>query len=266
MRRLKGERAPVVAFPTTRRKITYISFSLIGQLPFHGTALIYWLASLSTAGVHQPTRGLPDLCQVRAGRREAQVLLRKGVYPYGVHGFLGAIRRIPAFTPKEAFYSKLSGRTTSAIRSRLTPPCAKGLEGLRLQTMGGLPRPLQPHRRCSSWRMCSRPFRKNMSRGVQARSCQTTTRALASSWDALLRKTGIELENCSTTQTNMHLFHREGFPDFDATYPWCPYERHAKRQQPHGRRLRFLQAGHLHPYIEGRTICTGGPCFSFLSR
>ena len=171
----------------------YISFSL-GQLRFIDSAQ-FLPASLIVANK-------PEAFQITARYEPAELLMRKGVYPYEYMDSWESFAE-PKLPPKEAFFSKLSDQHISDEEYRHAP-CV--LEVFNCKTMVDYH---DLYNRSDVLLLADvfETFRKTCLRqyGLDPTHYYTSP-GLA--WDALLKKTGVELE--LLTDYDQHFFIEKG--------------------------------------------------------
>ena len=213
-----------------------ISFS-IGQLRFIDSVQ-FLLTSLDRLVAASQPKAFQITARYELNREKRDLLLRKGVYSYE---YMDAWKRFaePRLPPKEAFYSKL---TDEGISEKDYTHAQKVWETFGCRDLGDyhnlynrtdvllLADVFETLRKTCMWQYGLDPAHCYSSPGL--------------SWDAVLKKTGVELE--LLTDYDQHLFIEKGLRGGISMVS----KRCARGQQPTGSALRPIQAKIPHPIPE----------------
>ena len=178
----------------------YISFSL-GQLRFIDSAQ-FLLASLDKLVAANPPEAFQITAQHEPDRERRELLTRKGVYPYEYMDTWDRFTE-PKLPTKEVFYSKL---TDAHISDEDYAHAQKVWETFRCKTLGDY-----SDLYCPTDMLLLADVFKKFRRTCQEQYGLDPAHYYTSpgfSWDALLKKTGVELE--LLTDYDQHLFIEKG--------------------------------------------------------
>ena len=231
----------------------YISFSL-GQLHFIDSAQ-FLLASLRKLVAANPPEAIQITAQHEPNRERRELLMRKGVYPYENTDTWDRFTE-PRLSPKEVFYSKLSD---GHISDEDYTHAQKVWETFGCKTLGDysdlycrtdvllLPDVFETFQRTCQKQYGLDPAQYYTSPGL--------------SWDALLKKTGVELE--LLTDYDQHLFIEKGMRGGISMVS----KRHAKANNPlvegydpekPSSHILYLDANNLYGWAMSQYLPTGG--------
>ena len=227
----------------------YISFSL-GQLRFIDSAQ-FLLASLNKLVAANP----PQAFKITACHEpKRDLLMRKGVYPYEYMDSWGRFEetRLP---PKEAFYSKLSD---AHIGDEDYAHTQRVWEAFDCKTMGDYT-DLYCHTDVLLLADVFETFRKTCLKQYGLDPAHYYP-SLGLSWDALLKKMGVELE--LLTDYDMHLFIEKGIRGGISMVSKC----HARANNPRVEgyypaksksHIMYLDANNLYGWAMSQALPTG---------
>ena len=231
----------------------YISFSL-GQLRFIDSAQ-FLLASLAKLVAANSPEAFQITARYEPDRQKRQLLLRKGVYPYE---FMDSWERFEAaqLPPKEAFYSKLSDEHISDSDYAHAQQVWKTFE---CRTLGDY---TDLYSRTDVLLLADvfENFRKTCQKqyGLDPAHYYTSP---GLSWDALLKKTRVELE--LLTDYDQHLFIEKGVRGGISMVS----KRHARANNPAvegydpekpNSHILYLDANNLYGWAMSQPLPTGG--------
>ena len=231
----------------------YISFSL-GQLRFIDSAQ-FLLASLAKLVAANSPEAFQITARYEPDHQKRQLLLRKGVYPYE---FMDSWERFEAaqLPPKEAFYSKLSDEHISDSDYAHAQQVWKTFECRTLGDYTDLysrPDVLLLADVFENFRkMCQKQY------GLDPAHYYTSP---GLSWDALLKKTRVELE--LLTDYDQHLFIEKGMRGGISMVS----KRHARANNPavegydpekSNSHILYLDANNLYGWAMSQPLPTGG--------
>ncbi|KAK3784623.1 hypothetical protein RRG08_003431 [Elysia crispata] len=231
----------------------YISFSL-GQLRFIDSAQ-FLLASLDKLVAANQPEAFHITAHYEPDHQKRTLLLRKGVYPYE---YMDSWERFEEtqLPPKEDFYSKL---TDANISDRDYAHAQRVWETFRCQTLGNY---ADLYCRTDVLLLADvfENFRKTSQKqyGLEPAHYYTSP---GLSWDALLKKTRVELE--LLTDYDQHLFIEKGMRGGISMVS----KRHARANNPAvegydsekpNSHILYLDANNLHGWAMSQPLPTGG--------